>query len=43
MDYRFDVFQLCKANGCCGNLVVGLNVDVGLFDETYRGVPLIDR
>lgn len=43
MGCRFDILQLCEANGYCGNFVVGLNVDARLFDETFRGIPLIDR
>lgn len=37
------MLQLCEANGYCSNFLVESNVDVGLFDETFMGIPLIDR
>lgn len=38
-----DILQWCEVNAYCGTFLVGSNVDAGLFDETFLGIPLIDR
>lgn len=44
MGCRSDVLRWCEANAYCVTLLVGLNVDdAELFDETFLGIPLIDR
>lgn len=44
MGCRSDVLWWCEANAYCVTLLVGSNVDdAGLFDETFLGIPLIDR
>lgn len=43
MGCRSDILQWCEANAYCTTFLVGSNVDAGLFDETFLGIPLIDR
>lgn len=44
MGCRSDVLRWCEANAYCVTFLVGSNVDdAGLFDETFLGIPLIDR